>query len=135
MEDTDSYVIKLSPEESLFAAKILLGEYSIYDKKTILESLLREFRIEQAREKKNGWNFYSTKKAERKGFNIMDFINIFVPGAFKDEEIARFEALPENQRKFITNMALGISLNGAPTMMESFNSAQQAVISDYDNAK
>ena len=65
----------------------------------------------------------------------MDFINIFVPGAFSDEEIARFEALPVEQRRFITDIATGVALNNTPTMMDSFNSAQQAVIADHDNAR
>lgn len=138
MEDTDSYVVTLSPDESLAVGRYILGENTIFDKKVMLEYVLQNLKVENARDQKDGWKFYTTKKKQSQastGINIMTFINIFVPGAFSDEEIARFNALPVEQRRFITNIATGVALNNAPTMMDSFNSAQQAVISDYDNAK
>lgn len=137
MEDTDSYVVALSPDESLAVGRYLLGENTIFDKKVMIEYMLQNLKVESARDQKDGWRFYTTKQTvqARKGINIMDFINIFVPGAFSNEEIARFEALPVEQRKFITNIATGVALNNAPTMMDSFNSAQQAVIADHDNAR
>ncbi len=137
MEDTDSYVVALSPDESLAVGRYLLGENTIFDKKVMIEYMLQNLKVESARDQKDGWRFYTTKRTvqARKGINIMDFINIFVPGAFSNEEIARFEALPVEQRKFITNIATGVALNNAPTMMDSFNSAQQAVIADHDNAR
>ena len=137
MEDTDSYVVALSPDESLAVGRYLLGENTIFDKKVMIEYMLQNLKVESARDQKDGWRFYTTKQTvqARKGINIMDFINIFVPGAFSDEEIARFEALPVEQRRFITDIATGVALNNAPTMMDSFNSAQQAVIADHDNAR
>lgn len=136
MEDTDSYVVTLSPEESLACGRYLLGEYTIFDKQVMLEFFLNGLKVENAREKKDGWRFYTTKKEkQRTTFNLLDFINLFVPGAFNNEEIARFEAMPVEQRKFITDISTGVALNNAPTMMDSFNSAQQAVIADHDNAR
>lgn len=138
MEDTDSYVVALSPDESIAVGRYLLGENTIFDKKVMLEYMLQNLKVESARESEEGWRFYTTKQTKsksRRGLNIMDFINIFVPGAFSDEEIARFEALPVEQRRFITDIATGVALNNTPTMMDSFNSAQQAVIADHDNAR
>ncbi len=134
--DKDLYITKLSGEGAAALGSVMLGEYSIFDKKVFLEYFLENLNVTNINETNSGWKLMSAKKQRQidpTNITIVDVIDIIAPGYFSDDELEIWDGLPEPVKKGISKIAL--SIGGGPTNFEMLSPAQQAVIHESHNAK
>ena len=114
---TDCYMKALDKESSMAISKILLGEYSLKDKKAMLKYMLTQTDAYNAAEKSSKWKFFSTaKKNEKFGFTLPEIINLITPGYFSESEIEDWKKMPPEAKKFIK--AIVLNMGTGPTNME-----------------
>ena len=134
--DKNFYVAKLSAEGAASLGGIMLGEYSIFDKKVVLEYFLENLNVARIEEKNSGWKLIAPKKQRQidpTNITIVDMISIIAPGYFTDDELEMWDNLPEPVKKGISKIAT--SIGSGPTNFEMLSPAQQAVIHESHNAK
>lgn len=114
---TDFYMKALDKESSMAVSSILLGEYSLKDKKAMLKYILTQTNASKAAEKNSRWKFFSTaKRNEKFGFSLPEIINLITPGYFSESELEDWKKLPPEAKKFIE--ALVLNIGTGPTNME-----------------